>query len=90
MSEIEELKSQIEWMEQDLQTLKEELKNLLEKQSMDLDSVLVIDIETKGLLDKLKSKGDLHVMSVGWKSNGKWNIKSTNKEEDYEEAIKNL
>ena len=47
-----------------------------------LDGALVIDIETRGLLDKLKSKEDLHVMSVGWKSNGKWNIKSTNKEED--------
>lgn len=54
-----------------------------------LDGALVIDIETRGLLDKLKSKEDLHVMSVGWKSNGKWNIKSTNKEEDIAKVFEN-
>ena len=47
-----------------------------------LDGAFVIDIETRGLLDKLKSKEDLHVMSVGCKVEGKWNIKSTNREED--------
>lgn len=55
----------------------------------DLDSVLIVDIETRGLLDKLKSKDDLHVMSVGWKSEGKWNIKSTNKEEDIAKIFEN-
>ena len=54
-----------------------------------LDGALVIDIETRGLLDKLKSKEDLHVMSVGWKSDGKWNIKSTNKEEDIAKIFEN-
>jgi hypothetical protein len=54
-----------------------------------LDGALVVDIETKGLLDKLKSKEDLHVMSVGWKSNESWNIKSTNKEEDIAKVFEN-
>lgn len=54
-----------------------------------LDGALVVDIETKGLLDKLKSKEDLHVMSVGWKSDGQWNIKSTNKEEDIAKVFEN-
>lgn len=54
-----------------------------------LDGAFVIDIETRGLLDKLKSKEDLHVMSVGWKSNGKWNIKSTNREEDIAKIFEN-
>lgn len=31
MSEIEELKSQIEWMEEDLKNLKHELRELLNK-----------------------------------------------------------
>lgn len=54
-----------------------------------LDGAFVVDIETRGLLGKLKSKDDLHVMSVGWKSNGKWNIKSTNKEEDIAKIFEN-
>jgi hypothetical protein len=54
-----------------------------------LDGAFVIDIETRGLLDKLKSKEDLHVMSVGWKSDGKWNIKSTNREEDIAKIFEN-
>ncbi len=54
-----------------------------------LDGAFVVDIETRGLLDKLKSKDDLHVMSVGWKSNNKWNIKSTNKEEDIAKIFEN-
>lgn len=28
-------------------------------------------------------------MSIGWKSNGKWNIKSTNKEEDIAKVFEN-
>jgi hypothetical protein len=55
----------------------------------DLDNALIVDIETRGLLSVLKSKEDLHVMSVGWKSNGKWNIKSTNKEEDIAKIFEN-
>lgn len=55
----------------------------------DLDKVLVIDIESRGLLSRLKSKDDLHVMSVGWKTEGKWNIKSTNKEEDIAKIFEN-
>ena len=54
-----------------------------------LDGALVIDIETKGLLDELKSKEDLHVMSVGYKSDGKWNIKSTSKESDIAKVFEN-
>lgn len=54
-----------------------------------LDGAFVIDIETRGLLDKLKSKEDLHVMSVGWKVEGKWNIKSTNREEDIAKVFEN-
>lgn len=54
-----------------------------------LDGALVIDIETRGLLDNLKSKEDFHVMSVGWKSEGRWNIKSTNREEDIAKIFEN-
>ena len=54
-----------------------------------LDGALVIDIETRGLLDKLKSKDDLHIMSVGWKNEGQWKIKSTNKEEDIAKIFEN-
>lgn len=57
---------------------------------MNLDSlrslrgkILVIDIETTGLLDIVKDKSDLHILSVGWKGkDGKWKIASTDKEED--------
>lgn len=55
----------------------------------DLDNVLVVDIETRGLLNTLKSKEDLHIMSVGWKSNGKWNFKSTKNEEDIRKVFEN-
>ncbi len=45
---------------------------------MNLDKVFVSDIETIGLLPKIKSFNDLHVMSISWKdNNGKWQIKST-------------
>ena len=54
-----------------------------------LDGAFVIDIEARGLLYKLKSKEDLHVMSVGWKVEGKWNIKSTNREEDIAKVFEN-
>ena len=54
-----------------------------------LNSVYIVDIECKGLLHELKSKDDFYVMSIGWKSNGKWNIKSTNKEEDIAKVFEN-
>ena len=54
-----------------------------------LDGAFVVDIEAKGLLNRLKSKEDLHVMSVGWKVDGKWNIKSTNREEDIAKVFEN-
>ena len=45
--------------------------------------ILVVDIETSGLLNMIKSKDDLHIMSVGWKtSRGEWKVKSTDKERD--------
>ena len=54
---------------------------------MDLNKVLVADIESDGFLDKLTK---LHVLSVGWKdSNGKWQIKSTNAEEDVRKVFEN-
>lgn len=55
----------------------------------DLNNVYIVDIECKGLLHELKSKDDFHVMSIGWKSNGKWNIKSTNKKEDIAKVFEN-
>ena len=54
-----------------------------------LSNVYIVDIECKGLLHELKSKEDFYVMSIGWKSNGKWNIKSTNKEEDIAKVFEN-
>lgn len=54
---------------------------------MDLGNVLVIDIETNGLLNVVNK---LHVMSAGWKnSNGIWQIKSTNKEDDIRKVFEN-
>ena len=47
---------------------------------INLDNVYVADIETDGLLDEMTK---LHVMSICWKNkDGKWEIISTNKEED--------
>lgn len=57
---------------------------------MDLNKVFVVDIETKGLLPQLKSSEDFHVLSVGWKdAEGKWKIKSTNKEENIKKIFEN-
>lgn len=54
---------------------------------MDLDNVFVCDLECDGLLDVLTK---LHVLSIGWKDkNGKWNIKSTTKEEDIKKVFEN-
>lgn len=54
---------------------------------MNLDNVLVADLETDGLLHEVTK---LHVMSVGWKnSEGVWQIKSTNKQEDVEKVFCN-
>lgn len=50
---------------------------------MILDKVFVADIETKGLLDKVNTFEDFHVMSVSWiDDTGNWQIKSFNKFED--------
>jgi len=54
-----------------------------------LDNVYVTDIETTGLLDVIKSKEDLHVLSVAWKVEEEWKIKSTNKEEDIKKLFEN-
>lgn len=59
------------------------------KKEFDLDNVLIIDIEAKGLLPVLKDSSDLHVMSVAWKSGGVWKFKSTNKEEDIRKVFEN-
>ena len=56
---------------------------------IDLDNVLVGDIESIGYLEELNSFKDLHVFSCGYKSEGKWNIKSTNKKEDIEKVVGN-
>lgn len=56
---------------------------------IDLDNVLVGDIESIGYLEELSSFKDLHVFSCGYKSDGKWNIKSTNKKEDIEKVVGN-
>lgn len=54
---------------------------------MDLNKVLVADLESDGFLDKLTK---IHVLSVGWKdSNSKWQIKSTNSEEDVRKVFGN-
>ena len=56
---------------------------------MNLDNVLIGDIESIGYLEELNSFEDLHVFSCGYKSEGKWNIKSTNKKEDIEKVVGN-
>ena len=55
----------------------------------DLDNVYITDIETTGLLDVIKDKSDFHVLSVAWKVEGRWKIKSTNKEEDIKKLFEN-
>lgn len=57
---------------------------------MDLNNLFVADIETKGLLDRLRDENDFHVLSVGFKNKeGKWEVKSTNKREDVEKVFCN-
>ena len=56
---------------------------------IDLDNVLIGDIESIGYLEELNSFKDLHVFSCGYKSEGKWNIKSTNRKEDIEKVVGN-
>lgn len=56
---------------------------------MDLNRVFIVDIETKGLLDEINDSSDLHVLSVGWKVEGSWRIKSTNKYEDINKLFSN-
>ena len=56
-----------------------------------LDNVLVGDIETKGFLeDIVGEKSDLHVLGIAYlDSNKKWQIKTTNKEEDVKKVFEN-
>lgn len=57
---------------------------------MRLDNVLVADIETIGLLPKLKTFKDLHVMSCSYKDKqGIWRVISTNKFEDIQKMFGN-
>lgn len=56
---------------------------------IDLDNVIIGDIESIGYLEELNSFDDLHVFSCGYKSEGKWNIKSTNRKEDIEKVVGN-
>lgn len=56
---------------------------------MDLDNVIIGDIESIGYLEELKSFEDLHVFSCSYQSDGKWNIKSTNKKEDIQKVVGN-
>ena len=53
---------------------------------MSLDNVYVADCETDGLYEKASK---MHVFSIGWKSEDRWNIKSTNKREDVEKVLCN-
>lgn len=57
---------------------------------IDLDKVYVFDIETVGLLDKINSFKDLHVMSLSFKDkDNKWQIKSTRDIEDIKKVMCN-
>ena len=57
---------------------------------MNLDNVYVADLETKGLLDKLNSWEDFHVLGIGWKNkNNTWQIKTTNSFEDVQKVLGN-
>jgi hypothetical protein len=53
---------------------------------MNLDNVYVADCETDGLYETVSK---MHVFSIGWKSEGQWQIKSTNKKEDVEKVLCN-
>lgn len=58
---------------------------------MNLDSVLIGDIETRGFLEDMEGvKEDLHVFGVAYlDSNKKWQIKTTNREEDVKKVFEN-
>lgn len=57
---------------------------------MNLDNVYVADLETKGLLDKLNSWEDFHVLGIGWKNkNNTWQIKTTNSFDDVQKVFGN-
>jgi DNA polymerase I-like protein with 3'-5' exonuclease and polymerase domains len=53
---------------------------------MNLKNTLIVDIECDGLLDTLTK---LHVLSVGYKSNGAWHLKSTTEEQDIAKIFSN-
>lgn len=57
---------------------------------MDLDNVIAVDIETVGLIPKVKSREDLHVLSFAMRdSKGDIITKSTNKESDIQKILGN-
>ena len=57
---------------------------------MNLDNVYVTDLETRGLLDKLNSWEDFHVLGIGWKNkNNAWQIKTTNNFDDVQKVFGN-
>lgn len=57
---------------------------------MILDKVIIFDIETVGLLPKIKSFEDLHVLSCAYKDkDNKWQIKSTKNFEDIQKLVGN-
>lgn len=56
---------------------------------MNLDNVLIGDIETVGYLDEIKSFDDLHVFSCGYKSDNKWQVKSTKNIDDIKKVLEN-
>lgn len=56
---------------------------------MNLDNVYICDIETIGYLKELSSFDDLHVLGCAYKSNNKWQVKTTNKKEDIKKIVEN-
>jgi hypothetical protein len=59
--------------------------------NFDLNNVLIGDIESKGFLeDIVGEKSDLHVLGIAYlDSNQKWQIKTTNREEDVKKVFEN-
>lgn len=56
---------------------------------MDLEKVYVADIETKGLIKDIHSFDDFHILGVGFKTGGKWGVKTTTSKEDVQKFFGN-
>jgi hypothetical protein len=57
---------------------------------MNLDKAIIFDIETVGLLPKIKSFEDLHVLACAFKDKeGKWQTKATKSFEDIQKLVGN-